>query len=102
MNKIIVALSAVSSGRSSWLVLGVSGMAYVMGTGAVWAVVGSTIVEMFQFIYIGRKLRVQTGNFGSLTILDFFESRFQDAKHLIRITGAVIIIIFMTVFVMRE
>jgi len=27
MNKFVVALSAVSSGRSSWLVLGVSGMA---------------------------------------------------------------------------
>ena len=102
MNKIIVALSAVSSGRSSWLVLGVSGMAYVMGTGAVWAVVGTTIVEMFQFIYIGRKLRVQTEKFGSLTILDFFESRFKDAKHLIRITGAAIIVIFMTAYLAAQ
>ena len=102
MNKIIVALSAVSSGRSSWLVLGVSGMAYVMGTGAVWAIVGLAIVEMFQFIYIGRKLRVQTEKFGSLTILDFFESRYQDAKHLIRITGAVIIIIFMTAYLAAQ
>ena len=35
MDKFVVALSAVSSGRSSWLVLGVSGMAYTLGTGAV-------------------------------------------------------------------
>ncbi|MFC2168190.1 sodium/proline symporter, partial [Acidobacteriota bacterium] len=102
MNKIIVALSAVSSGRSSWLVLGVSGMAYVMGTGAVWAVVGISIVEMFQFVYIGRKLRVQTENYGSLTILDFFESRYKDTKHLIRITGASIIVIFMTAYLAAQ
>ena len=102
MNKFIVALSAVSSGRSSWLVLGVSGMAYTMGTGAVWAVVGSAIVEMFQFIYIGHKLRVQTERHGSLTILDFFESRFKDNKHLIRITGALIIIIFMTAYLAAQ
>ena len=102
MNKFIVALSAVSSGRSSWLVLGVSGMAYTMGTGAVWAVVGVATVEMFQFIYIGHKLRVQTERHGSLTILDFFESKFKDRKHLIRITGALIIVIFMTAYLAAQ
>jgi sodium/proline symporter len=102
MNKFIVALSAVSSGRSSWLVLGVSGMAYTMGTGAVWAVAGVVIVEMFQFIYIGQRLRIQTERLGSLTILDFFESRFQDKKHFIRITGAVIIVIFMTAYLSAQ
>jgi len=102
INKFIVALSAVSSGRSSWLVLGVSGMAYTMGVGAVWSVVGFIIVEMFQFIYIGKKLRQQTESFGSLTILDFFEARFQDQKHLIRITGAIIIVIFMTAYLSAQ
>ena len=57
MNKFVVALSAVSSGRSSWLVLGVSGMAYTRGTGAVWAVAGYIIAEMIQFVYLGKKLR---------------------------------------------
>ena len=102
MNKFIVALSAVSSGRSSWLVLGVSGMAYTMGAGAVWAVVGVVSVEMFQFIYIGKRLRSQTEKFGSLTILDYFESRYNDTKHFIRITGAVIIIIFMTAYLAAQ
>jgi len=66
MNKFVVALSAVSSGRSSWLVLGVSGMAYTLGTGAVWAIVGYITAEMFQFVYIGRKLRIETENLKSL------------------------------------
>ena len=46
MDRLVVALSAVSSGRSSWLVLGVSGMAYTMGTGAVWAVAGYTVASV--------------------------------------------------------
>lgn len=54
MSSFVVGLSAVSSGRSSWLVLGVSGMAYVSGVGAIWAIVGYTIVEAWQFIYLGR------------------------------------------------
>ncbi len=101
MDKFVVALSAVSSGRSSWLV-GVSGMAFTRGTGAVWAVVGYIIAEMFQFIYIGRRLRRETEAYGSLTLLDYFESRFQDHRHLIRITGAVIIAIFITAYVAAQ
>jgi sodium/proline symporter len=102
MNLLVVALSAVSSGRSAWLVLGVSGIAYTMGASAVWSVAGYTLVEFFQFIYVGRRLRAQTQRFGSITILDYFESRFMDRKHLIRIVGAVIIAIFITAYVSAQ
>jgi sodium/proline symporter len=102
MNRLVVALSAVSSGRSSWLVLGVSGMAYNLGAGAIWAVTGYTAVEFFQFIYVGRRLRAQTQQYGSITLLDYFESRHQDRRHLLRIAGAVIIGIFITAYVSAQ
>jgi SSS family solute:Na+ symporter len=102
MDKFVVALSAVSSGRSSWLVLGVSGMAYTLGAGAVWAVVGYITAEMFQFIYIGQKLRTQTESYQSITLLDYFESRFNDTRQMIRITGAIIITIFITAYVAAQ
>ena len=91
MSKFVVALSAVSSGRSSWLVLGLSGIAFMKGVSAVWAVVGYILVELFQFIYIGRKLRSETEEFGSITVLDYSESKFKDKGNLLRITGAIII-----------
>ena len=47
MGRFVVALSAVVSGRSAWLLLGFTGMAYSMGFSAVWAVVGYTLVEFF-------------------------------------------------------
>lgn len=102
MDKFVVALSAVSSGRSSWLVLGVSGMAYTLGVGAVWAVVGYITVEMFQFIYIGRKLRQATEAYQSLTLLDYFESQFNDKQQLIRLVGSVIITIFIVAYVAAQ
>jgi SSS family solute:Na+ symporter len=102
MGRLVVALSAVSTGRSSWLVLGVSGMAYKLGTGAMWAVLGYTIVEFFQFIYVGRRLRAQTQAYESITLLDYFESRYEDRRHLLRIAGAVIIGIFMTAYVSAQ
>ncbi len=102
MSKFVVALSAVSSGRSSWLVLGVSGMAYKIGFGAVWAIVGYTIAEALQFVYLGRKLRNETQLSGSITLLDYFEWRFKDKSNLIRIIGAVIITIFITAYVAAQ
>ena len=84
----------VASGRSSWLVLGVSGMASKRGTGAVWAVAGYTLAELFQFVFIGRPLRAAAGRHDSLTLLDYFESRFDDRRHYIRATGAVTTIVW--------
>ena len=102
MSKFVVALSAVSSGRSSWLVLGLSGIAFMKGVSAVWAVVGYILVELFQFIYIGRKLRSETEEFGSITVLDYYESKFKDKGNLLRITGAIIITFFMTTYVAAQ
>ncbi len=102
MHRFVVALSAVSSGRSSWLVLGVSGMAYKMGAGAVWAIAGYICVEAFQFVFLGRRLRDNTQSMDAITLLDYFESRYRDRKNLIRLTGAVIIGIFITAYVAAQ
>lgn len=102
MGRFVVALSAVSSGRSSWLVLGVSGMAYTRGVGAVWAVVGYVLVELFQFILIGRRLREQSAASGAITLLDWLAARFADRRHVLRITGAVIVATFLTAYVAAQ
>lgn len=102
MGRLVVALSAVASGRSSWLVLGVSGMAYMRGTGAVWAVAGYTLAELFQFVFIGRPLRTAAGRADALTLLDYFEARFGDTRHRIRATGAIIIGVFLTAYVAAQ
>jgi len=102
MNRIVVALSAVSSGRSSWLVLGVSGMAYEMGASAVWAIVGYTAVEALQFVTIGKRLRDETQVHGSITLLDYLESRFRDRTHVLRIAGSLIIAVFITAYVAAQ
>ncbi|MCA1919362.1 MAG: hypothetical protein LDL38_08195 [Flavobacterium piscis] len=49
INKLVVAISAVVSGRSAWLLLGVTGMAYKIGISAIWASVGYIIAEFWLF-----------------------------------------------------
>ena len=102
INAFVVGLSAVSSGRSSWLVLGLSGMAYVSGTGAIWAIVGYIAVEAWQFVYLGKRLRKETQVMDSITLLDYFESRFKDKSGLLRIAGVIIIGVFITAYVAAQ
>lgn len=55
MNRLVVALSAVVSGRSAWLLLGVTGMAYATGASALWAVTGFWLV-LFAWAGLGAAL----------------------------------------------
>ncbi len=102
MGRFIVALSAVVSGRSAWLLLGVTGMAYKMGASAVWAVVGYIITEMVLFMFYARRLRRFAGVYDAITIPDFFATRFNDTDGKLRITIAVIIWIFMISYVSAQ
>ncbi len=95
----VVALSAVASGRSAWLVLGLTGMAYARGLGAVWAVVGYILVELFLFMFLGRRLRRFTGERGAITLPDFLEARFPEAGPWVRLTAILIIVVFLTTYV---
>ncbi len=101
MGRLAVALSAVASGRSSWLVLGVSGIAYLRGVSAVWAVTGYILVELLQFFTLGRRLREESGKNDCLTIVDYYHCRFQD-RGLLRITAALIIGVFLTAYVAAQ
>ncbi len=102
MNRFVVALSAVSSGRSSWLVLGLSGIAWMQGVSAIWAMVGYTVVELAQCLTLGPRLRRETERLGSITLLDYLESRFGDTGHGLRLLGALIIGVFITAYVAAQ
>jgi len=97
----VVAVSAVVSGRSAWLLLGVTGMAYTRGASAVWTVVGYILAELFLFAFLGRRLRRVTEASGDLTVPDFFASRF-GASTMLRVVTAVVILIFMVAYVAAQ
>ncbi len=102
MNRIVVALSAVVSGRSAWLLLGVTGMAYTMGASAVWAVVGYIVVELFLFLYFARRIRNFAGRYDSITIPDFFATRFDDRSGVLRMVLVAVILVFMLGYVSAQ
>ena len=99
MNRFVVALSAVVSGRSAWLLLGVTGMAYGMGASAVWAVVGYTVAELFLFLFYAPRLRRFSERYDCITVPDFFAARFEDERGTLRLALVLVILIFMIGYV---
>lgn len=97
----VVALSAVVSGRSAWLLLGFTGMAYTRGLSALWATVGYIGIEALLFVTYGRRLRRFTGHAGAVTLPDFFAARLGDARWL-RLLLAAVILIFMVAYVSAQ
>jgi sodium/proline symporter len=102
MNRIVVALSAVVSGRSAWLLLGVTGMAYSRGPSAIWAVAGYIIVELFLFLYYAKRLRNFSEKRDCITIPDFFSERFSDKDGILRTLLVTIFLIFMIGYVSAQ
>ncbi|HUH13798.1 MAG TPA: sodium/proline symporter [Longimicrobiales bacterium] len=102
MNRFVVALSAVVSGRSAWLLLGVTGMAFTRGLSAVWAVVGYTVVELFLFLYYAPRLRRFSEVYDCVTVPDFFAARLGDRDGRLRVALAVVMLLFMVAYVAAQ
>jgi Na+/proline symporter len=110
MGRVVVALSAVVSGRSSWLILGVTGMAYTRGVSAVWAVAGYIVVELLLFLYYARRLRRFTEAYDCITVPDFFAARLGErpgapagaSGALLRLALVAVILAFMVGYVAAQ
>jgi sodium/proline symporter len=102
MNRWVVALSAVVSGRSAWLLLGVTGMAWSTGVGAIWAVVGYTVVEFVLFLTLAPRLREVAGQADCVTLTDVFVARLGDPRGHLRTLLSAVILLFMAAYVAAQ
>lgn len=95
----VAALSAGASDMSGWLLLGLPGAAFVAGLSAAWIVIGLFIGALLNYIIVAPRLRVHTERTGdSITIPEFFEKRFDDRSHALRVIASVVIIIFFALY----
>ncbi len=95
-------LSDKASDFSGWLMLGYPGQAFKVGLGAFWAGIGCFFGTLADYILIGPRLRIYAGKFRAITVPDFLEARLKDDTKLIRILGALIILVFMTAYVSAQ
>ncbi|RFU67610.1 sodium/proline symporter PutP [Bacillus sp. V59.32b] len=95
----VTALSAGASDMSGWLLMGLPGAMYLSGLSSGWIVVGLCLGSYLNWLYVAPRLRTYTevAN-NSITIPDFFENRFKDNSRILRITSALVILIFFTFY----
>jgi sodium/proline symporter len=99
MSEFVVALSAVVSGRSAWLMMGMVGATFVYGVKMAWFIPGYVIAELLMFLYAAKRIRHFTEREGDVTFVDYLASRFRDESGLLRIVSSVIIVIFFTAYI---
>ncbi|WP_196157915.1 sodium/proline symporter PutP [Reinekea sp. G2M2-21] len=89
------ALSAGASDMSGWLLLGLPGYAMAAGFNAFWLAGGLLIGTWLNWLIVARRLRVYSYKAeDALTLPAFFEKRFEDNSHAIRVVAAFFVLVF--------
>ena len=99
LNPAVTALSAGASDMSGWMLLGLPGAMYISGLSSAWIALGLTLGAYLNYLLVAPRLRVFTELLDdAVTIPEYFERRFDDRGHLIRILSSVVIIIFFAIY----
>lgn len=95
----VAALSAQASDMSGWLLMGLPGSIYALGTNQAWIAIGLFIGTVLNWLFISGRLRrytIKAGN--SMTIPEYLSNRFRDEKKLLMAISAIVMVVFFLVY----
>lgn len=99
LGSFVTALAAGASDMSGWLLMGLPGAVFLSGVHEMWLAVGLLMGAWLNWRFVAAKLRLYTERCdNSLTLPDYFTSRFQDRSNVLRIFTALAILIFFTLY----
>ena len=91
----VTAMSAEASDMSSWLLMGLPGVAYLTGLAeASWTAIGLAIGTYLNWLIVARRIRRYSIRLDAITIPQFFSKRWGDDRNLLAAIAAVVIIVF--------
>lgn len=95
LGPLVTAMSAEASDMSSWLLMGMPGLALMCGLPeASWTAIGLAIGTYLNWLFVARRIRLYSHRLDAFTLPDFFARRFGDKAKLLTVISAVLIIIF--------
>lgn len=99
LNGWVAALSAQASDMSGWLLMGLPGSIYALGTGQAWIAIGLFLGTVANWLFISKRLRRYTivAN-NSLTLPEFLENRYHDKKRVLLFISSLVIVVFFLVY----
>lgn len=98
----LTAVSFAVSSRSSWLLLGITSQAYVMGFSAIWLALGFFIAEGLLFVFIFPLLRKFSGINNIQTIADIFAFRYNNDSLSLKIIVTLVVLFFTVIFISAQ
>lgn len=95
LGPLVTAMSAEASDMSSWLLMGLPGVAYLTGGAeAGWTAIGLAVGTYINWLIVAKRLRIYSQKCGAITIPDFFAKRYRDKKAIMGISALIILIFF--------
>ena len=95
LGPVVTAMSAEASDMSSWLLMGLPGVAYFTGIAdAAWTAIGLALGTYLNFLLVAKRLRIYSAEINAITVPEFFSKRFKDDKKVLLGISALIILIF--------
>jgi len=98
-NYIVTAIALQASDMSHWMFVALPGIIYACGLIRIWELVGYVLFMFLNWQFVAPRLRRQTKKLNAITLFSYFEKRFNDTSGLLRITSALIAILFFTFFI---
>ena len=100
MGPLVVAMSAEASDMSSWLLMGLPGVAYLTGVAdAFWTAAGLALGTYLNWLIVSRRLRRYSQHLGAITVPGFLAKRFHDKRNIITAIAALLIVVFFVPYV---
>ena len=95
LGPLVTAMSAEASDMSSWLLMGLPGLALITGLAeASWTAIGLAIGTYLNWLFVAKRLRIYTKQLNAVTVPDFFAKRFGDKANIITLISAIFIVVF--------
>ena len=95
MGPIVTAMSAEASDMSSWLLMGLPGVAYLSGMAdPAWTAIGLGVGTWVNWLLVARKIRRYSANINAITVPDFYSKRYHDESNILNVIAAIVIIVF--------
>lgn len=95
LGPLVTAMSAEASDMSSWLLMGLPGLAMAgCFAEASWTAIGLAIGTYLNFLIVAKRIRRYSSRIDAFTIPDFFSKRYKDKQNILSLISALIIIVF--------
>lgn len=95
LGPLVTAMSAEASDMSSWLLMGLPGLALMCGLAeASWTAIGLAVGTYLNWLFVARRIRVYSHRINAFTLPDFFAKRFGDKSNILTCVSAIFIIVF--------